>query len=146
MSDNVNVLIEKMNQESLKKNQRGVPGGPRGAQSIQGVMNAAGQDDSAMTIDENGNPVRGGVGAGLVPGNLPKKGPGGAKSVAGQSMAGKSGRLNASPTGRSLAGNRSVAGGVGGLSLAEQNIQTTDKAIVNLMKEYNKLKKRLEMI
>ena len=112
MSDNVNVLIEKMNQESLKKNQRGVPGGPRGAQSIQGVMNAAGQDDSAMTIDENGNPVRGGVGAGLVPGNLPKKGAGGAKSVAGQSMAGKSGRMNASPTGRSLAGNRSVAGGV----------------------------------
>ena len=143
MSDNVNVLIEKMNQESLKKNQRGVPGGPRGAQSIQGVMNAAGQDDSAMTIDENGNPVRGGVGAGLVPGNLPKKGAGGAKSVAGQSMAGKSGRMNASPTGRSLAGNRSVAGGV---SVAEQNLQTTDKAIVNLMKEYNKLKKRLEMI
>ena len=96
-----------------------------------------------MTIDENGNPVRGGVGAGLVPGNLPKKGPGGAKSVAGQSMAGKSGRMNASPTGRSLAGNRSVAGGI---SLAEQNLQTTDKAIVNLMKEYNKLKKRLEMI
>ena len=108
-------------------------------------MNSAGQDDAAMTIDENGNPVRGGVGAGLVPGNLPKKGAGGAKSVAGQSMAGKSGRMNASPTGRSLAGNRSVAGGVS-VSLGEQNLQTTDKAIVNLMKEYNKLKKRLEMI
>ena len=31
-------------------------------------------------------------------------------------------------------------------SVAERELQNTDKAIVNLMKEHNKLKKRLEMI
>ena len=44
---------------------------------------------------------------------------------------------NASPTGRSIRG---------GMSVAEREIQTTDKAIVNLMKEHAKLKKRLDMI
>ena len=46
---------------------------------------------------------------------------------------------NQSPTGRS-----NVRGG--GASVAEREIQNTDKAIVNLMKEHNKLKRRLEMI
>ncbi len=79
MSDNVNVLIEKMNQESLKK--RRVPGGagrggPGAAMSNAsagggGASVAGGDDYGNVTIDENGRPVHGGVGAGLVPGNLP---------------------------------------------------------------------------
>lgn len=42
-------------------------------------------------------------------------------------------------------------GGVGSINranftVAERELQNTDKAIVNLMKEHNKLKRRLEMI
>ena len=81
MSDNVNVLIEKMNQESLKKRRPaggGRAGGAGGAASnIGGDMSAQGDEIGNVTIDENGRPVRGGVGAGLVPGNLPQSMKGG---------------------------------------------------------------------
>ena len=81
MSDNVNVLIEKMNQESLKKRRPaggGRAGGVGGAASnIGGDMSAQGDEIGNVTIDENGRPVRGGVGAGLVPGNLPQSMKGG---------------------------------------------------------------------
>ena len=77
MSDNVNVLIEKMNQESLKKRRvpggRGAVGGPGAASnaSMNDGMSAAGDALGNVTIDEHGRPVQGGVGSGLVPGNLP---------------------------------------------------------------------------
>ena len=87
MSDNVNVLIEKMNQESMKK--RRAAGGPnaRRAQAANAnigsnVSNAgasvSNQGDGAaaagVAYDEEGRPVQGGVGAGLVPGALPNRG------------------------------------------------------------------------
>jgi len=64
--------------------------------------------------------------------------------VAGQSIAGNSVRTgkNASPQGRGGPGSVNR----GGVSVAERELQNTDKAIVNLMKEHNKLKRRLEMI
>ena len=77
MSDNVNVLIEKMNQESMKK-RRGPAGGNAGGRagaggnlSIGGGGSNIGDEMGTMTVDEHGKPVNGGVGAGLVPGNLP---------------------------------------------------------------------------
>ena len=111
MSDNVNVLIEKMNQESLKKrnlgaNKRKAAAAKAGAPS-GGVSNAGGGGGTSMqgdvyaagnvTYDEEGKPVQGGVGVGLVPGNLPNRGIGG--SVAGRSAAGQSMRTgkNGSP-------------------------------------------------
>ena len=73
MSDNVNVLIEKMNQESLKK--RRPAGGNRNNinsnVSNAGGMSHQGDEIGNVTIDEDGRPVQGGVGAGLVPGHLP---------------------------------------------------------------------------
>ncbi len=99
-----------------------------------------------VTIDETGRPIQGGVGSGLVPGHLPQSQKGlGAQSNAGQSQIGQSvrgggGGYNQSPNGRGASMNR------GGASVAERELQNTDKAIVNLMKEHNKLKKRLEMI
>lgn len=56
------------------------------------------------------------------------------------STAGLSNNRKVSPSGRGGSINR------GGITVAEREIQNTDKAIVNLMKEHNKLKKRLEMI
>ena len=78
MSDNVNVLIEKMNQESMKKRRPaggGRAGGGVGASNVSNVgggMSAQGDEIGNVTIDENGRPVQGGVGAGLVPGHLPQ--------------------------------------------------------------------------
>ena len=139
MSDNVNVLIEKMNQESLKK--RKGPGAGRAGAGAGGASNADGlsaQGDvmAGITVDEYGRPVQGGVGSGLVPGNLPNS----LKGAGQQSAAGLSNNRKISPSGRAGSINR------GGVSIAEREIQNTDKAIVNLMKEHNKLKKRLEMI
>ena len=89
MSDNVNVLIEKMNQESLKKRKAGGALGGTAARRGGGVSNAGGSsmlgDD--LVYDEQGRPVQGGVGVGLVPGNLPNKGYGGGQSNAGGSVA-----------------------------------------------------------
>jgi hypothetical protein len=78
MSDNVNVLIEKMNQESMKK-RRGPAGGNAGSNvggraggnlSMGGVSNM-GDEMGNVTVDEHGRQVHAGVGSGLVPGNLP---------------------------------------------------------------------------
>ena len=79
MSDNVNVLIEKMNQESLKKRNpvRGAGRGAGGNTSNAGGMSHQGDEIGNVTIDEEGRPVRGGVGAGLVPGHLPQNTKGG---------------------------------------------------------------------
>ena len=38
---------------------------------VGGAMSAQGDEIGNVTIDENGRPVQGGVGAGLVPGHLP---------------------------------------------------------------------------
>ena len=79
MSDNVNVLIEKMNQESVKRRKGPGGGGPGGARgvgaggrniSIGGGTSVNGDDIGSMMIDENGRPVKDGVGAGLVPGSV----------------------------------------------------------------------------
>ena len=71
MSDNVNVLIDKMNQESLKKKRV-----PVGARAIG--TTAQSDDVVSMSVDDNGKPY-GAVGTGLVP-----------RSVAGDSHAGRS--------------------------------------------------------
>ena len=53
--------------------------------------------------------------------------------------------LGASPSGaRSYISAYNKTGA--GVSIAEKEAITMDKAIVNLLKEHNKLKKRLEMI
>ena len=54
--------------------------------SIGGGMSSQGDEIMGnFTVDEHGRPVHGGVGSGLVPGNLPQN-RGAAGSVAGQSM------------------------------------------------------------
>lgn len=83
MSDNVNVLIEKMNQESMKKRRPAGGAARAGAvgsnvSNVGGAMSAQGDEIGNVTIDENGRPVQGGVGAGLVPGHLPQSMKGGA--------------------------------------------------------------------
>lgn len=150
MSDNVNVLIEKMNQESIKRKRgpggAGGAGGPGGRAGggrnvSHGGGNSMNGDDiggSSMAIDESGRPVQGGVGAGLVPGSV-------------QHRAAAGGHGNQSMYGQSTRTNKNLSPGArsnirGGVSVAEREIQNTDKAIVNLMKEHNKLKRRLEMI
>lgn len=71
-----------------------------------------------VTIDETGRPIQGGVGSGLVPGNLPMSQKGlGAQSNAGHSAAGRGGYNNQSPTGR---GNGSM--NRGGASVAEREL------------------------
>ena len=58
---------------------------------------------------------------------------------------GVGGMLRASPSGaRSYISAYNKTGA--GVSIAEKEAITMDKAIVNLLKEHNKLKKRLEMI
>ena len=157
MSDNVNVLIEKMNQESLKKrnlggNKRraaaavgGDGGAPTGGVSnVGGATSAQGDVYGAgnVTLDEEGRPVQGGVGVGLVPGNLPNRGVGG--SVAGKSGAGQS--MRGGKHGSPDRGHNLTRAANGHYVVGERELANTDKAIVNLMKEHNKLKKRLEMI
>ena len=44
---------------------------------VGGAMSAQGDEIGNVTIDENGRPVQGGVGAGLVPGHLPQSMKGG---------------------------------------------------------------------
>ena len=116
MSDNVNVLIEKMNQESMKK--RRAPGGRGGAAganaSMGGGMSAMGDDIGNVTIDESGRPIQGGVGSGLVPGSVAGRAGAGAQSNAGTSIRGGN---NRSPNGR---GNLSI--NRGGVSVAEREL------------------------
>ena len=63
MSDNVNVLIDKMNQESLKK--RRVPVGARAigttGQSVSGGISAQGDDIGGVSVDDNGSKPYGAV-------------------------------------------------------------------------------------
>ena len=109
------------------------------------MSNAGGGDaDGPVQYDEDGKPVQGGVGVGLVPGRLPNRG-NGPQSVAGQSFAGQSVRTG---HGAGKSPHRGGGGSINraGFSVAERELQNTDKAIVNLMKEHNKLKRRLEMI
>ena len=114
MSDNVNVLIEKMNQESLKKRRGGGAGRAGGAAGAGGMSNQGDDLGQSMTVDELGRPVMGGVGSGLVPGNLPQnqRGPG---SVAGTSN--RVGNRNISPSNR---GGGSL--NRGGVSVAEREL------------------------
>ena len=114
MSDNVNVLIEKMNQESIRKEK--IKG--KNIQTQAGVGSISG-DGGYVSIDDKGVRV-----------NQP------ISNKAARGVSGKRSEYSPKPIG---------VQGIRG-TIAEREVQIADKAIVNLMKEHNKLKKRLELV
>ena len=131
MSDNVNVLIEKMNQESMKK--KTVTGGSNSIVN-GGRNNTLNTSNQGPLQSQDGH---GGGGAVTVAGG---------SSVGGGGAGGAAGLVDRSVKNASPHGGRSYAAAYNKGQLGERELANTDKAIVNLMKEHNKLKKRLELI
>ena len=113
MSDNVNVLIEKMNQESIRKEK--AKGKSIHTQAVAGSMSG---DGGYVSIDDKGKHNT----------SMSNK--------AARGVSGKRSEYSPKPIG---------VQGIRG-TIAEREVQIADKAIVNLMKEHNKLKKRLELV
>ena len=118
MSDNVNVLIEKMNQESMRKEKIKAKG--KSIHTQVGIGSLAGDGGLVDNI-------------------------GGEKRVNQSQLASQKPARAISHSGYSPKPGAASIGGVRG-TIAEREVQIADKAIVNLMKEHNKLKKRLELV
>ena len=109
----MNVLIEKMNQESIRKEK--AKGKSIHTQAVAGSLNG---DGGYVSIDDKGK----------LNTSMSNK--------AARGVSGKRSEYSPKPIG--IQGIRGT--------IAEREVQIADKAIVNLMKEHNKLKKRLELV
>lgn len=134
MSENVNVLIEKMNEESVQKRQQQTRQRKQAALTTNQNVAALSMAGGGASMDDGQSVGMDGASVSLNPAvGIGGGGPGG-RHISGVSPSGARSYISAyHKTGA-------------GVSLAEKEAVTMDKAIVNLLKEHNKLKKRLEMI
>ena len=121
MSDNVNVLIDKMSQETMKQSQKTAKPG-KSTHTQAGIGSNMG-DGGYVEIGNDG------------------------KRHAHHTQHSQHGKPARSVAGNTYSPNSKLSMGIGVRgTIAEREVQIADKAIVNLMKEHNKLKKRLELV